>query len=579
MNPQGRPEFRHKKTGVILILIPKGSYTVIYSAYAEPHTVSIERPYLLGKYEVTNAQYRRSRAGHDSGHFVVESAGLDRTYVVASLNGDERPVVNVSCGEASEYCQEHGLRLPTSGEWEWAARAGEALLTFTWGNGWPPSANAGNFGDATLLNELIRRGGGGWQALNCFDPRWSNIGRRLQKQNDTNLLSSESIDGFVATAPVGAFAPNLWGLHDMEGNVSEWTGDSAPWGGETLTVWRGGDWTENRIEYLACERHSRSAPDSRYATLGFRVALSLGSANAVEFSTTNEKNGRDSTSRITLTDPQLVFAGRNKQGFDEYTLKDITLVEIPLNKPYNGFMMGSPDSEGGRNNDESQHWVKFSAKTLLVSKFPITNQQFRRFKKDHNSIDDSGFGLNEDAQPVVVVTWDEAKAYCNWAGNGLRLLTEAEWEFAARGGDGRIFPWGNDWPPQAGAGNFADKAFNGQVAVKNNALEAYDDGFPAASPVGRFDPNPYGLYDMTGNVQCWCEDGDGGYRYPTGGEAIDPIDPIGSGSGSGIFRLVRGVGWGQGDLGTLRCAMRAKARADTPQQCIGFRVALHPGTR
>jgi len=132
------------------------------------HTVRVDG-FWMGETEVTNRQYRRFKPGHDSGH---------------SLNGDDQPAVYVSWNDAFDYAewlsQKTGkhFRLPTEAEWEYAARAGTTTARY-WGNGI------------------------GRNNANCFDcgSRWDN------KQ----------------TAPVGSFKPNAFGLHDMLGNVWEWT--------------------------------------------------------------------------------------------------------------------------------------------------------------------------------------------------------------------------------------------------------------------------------------------------------------------------------------------------------------------
>jgi serine/threonine protein kinase len=129
-----------------------------------------------------------------------------------------------------------------------------------------------------------------------------------------------------------------------------------------------------------------------------------------------------------------------------------------------------------------------------------------------------------DDEPVVCVSWEDAQAFCAWLskveGRRYRLPTDHEWSCAAGIGDREdarvvakdkdgkvagVYPWGTQWPPPEGAGNYADTTRK-QIRPEFPAIEEYRDGFANMAPAGRFAVNPLGIYDLGGNVLEWCED-------------------------------------------------------------------------
>jgi formylglycine-generating enzyme required for sulfatase activity len=118
-------------------------------------------------------------------------------------------------------------------------------------------------------------------------------------------------------------------------------------------------------------------------------------------------------------------------------------------------------------------------------------------------------------QPVLHVAWDDAVAYCNWAGK--RLPTEAEFEYAARGGlENKVYAWGDEFKP---AGRWMANIWQGHFPYENTN----EDGFKAVAPVGSFPANAYGLYDMAGNVWQWCSDNYRHDYYPTLAARKQPV--------------------------------------------------------
>ncbi len=176
-----------------------------------------------------------------------------------------------------------------------------------------------------------------------------------------------------------------------------------------------------------------------------------------------------------------------------------------------------------------------------------------------------------DAHPVATVSWNDAKAFAKWlsrrSGQTFGLPTEAQWEYAARAGTTSMRFWGNDDGSACAYANVADKtAFPGDPGRKWNTRFECNDGFFFTAPVGSFKPNPYGLYDMLGNVWEWCEDGYDSNAY-TRHSTKNPVIT------SGTLRVFRGGGWSY-DPGRVRAARRSGVSADSRGASLGFRLCL-----
>jgi formylglycine-generating enzyme required for sulfatase activity len=287
--------------------------------------------------------------------------------------------------------------------------------------------------------------------------------------------------------------------------------------------------------------------------------------------------------------------------------------------------------EEGYYDERPVHMV--SVDSFFMSKYEITNQQYCDYLNDANSLgqikadggvvyasSDSGnsypycdtnsidpesqidysgsvFSVREKGgrdmsdDPMVEVSWYGAASYCNWRSSqegyescynlstwecdfskhGHRLPTEAEWEYAARGGQHNPyyrFPWG-DTISHNQANYYADPcSYPYDVNPTEGSHPDWDDGiYPYTSVVGSFAANGYGLYDMTGNVWEWCNDWyDDDYYY------VSPYDNP-EGPASGIYRVMRGGGWNYG-VYYSRVAYRDLSGPDNRSFSGGFRIVL-----
>ena len=489
------------------------------------HTVTLTQGFLLSDHEVTQAEYRAVMGNSPS-----------------RFKGDTLPVDSVSWNDAVLYCQkltereraagritaQQAYRLPTEAEWEYAARAGTTGI---------------RYGE---LDAIAWWGG--------------NSGGQ--------------------THPVKGKQANAWGLHDMLGNVWEWCGDwygAYPTGSVTDPtgpgsgfgrVCRGGG-RGNGAGSARSAKRFRGDPGDRFSYLGFRPALSsmpLGlEAELVPKLTARGPVG--SVARVewsvSMEGPWTVWTNVTL-GVGGNVLVDLTpgavsrfyrAVGNPKPVGPEGFVwiepgtfeMGSPMGEPDRYDNETQHTVTLT-QGFWLSDHEVTQAEFQAVMGNNPS------WFKGVELPVEQVSWYEAMLYCQkltereraagriTAQQAYRLPTEAEWEYAARAGT---------------------------TGIRYGELDgiAWHNGNSGrqTQPVKQKQPNPWGLYDMVGNVLEWCGDWYG--EYPIGAA----IDPVGPRSGSG--RVVRGGSW-YSVAGLARSAKRNGRVPGNSDVVLGFRPAL-----
>jgi serine/threonine-protein kinase PpkA len=278
-----------------------------------------------------------------------------------------------------------------------------------------------------------------------------------------------------------------------------------------------------------------------------------------------------------------------------HSASGIALVLVPAGE----LLMGSPQTERDRSRDEKLH-RRVVPHPFYLGETEVTHRQFRAFVEATGYLTDAERGTPEDGHgkgafaalpegnrewseaaswrnpfpnlgdpprdddPVVHVSWNDARAFVTH--HGLRLPAEAEWEHGARGGTRSPYFWGEDAAGAEGFANVADAAARRRFPSVNLPFP-FDDGFSVLAPVGRYRPNPWGLHDMVGNVEEWCQDVFA--AYPRAGADA-------SAAGGEGARVVRGAAW-LDPPGNARSAHRAGMMATSRRDFIGFRVAMDAG--
>ena len=488
--------------GMVMVYVPGGTF-LMGSADSDKlanfdekpqHSVTLDA-FWMDRTEVTNAQYKKCvQAG-----VCKASEYLDSW----DTNGDNQPVVGVSWYDAKAYCQWTGAALPTEAQWERAARGTDGRI-YPWGDQ-----------PATCEYAVMAEGG---QEGCGKKPAWP-----------------------VGSKPKGI---SLYGALDMAGNVSEWVEDwyqehayspaaqtnpTGPMTG-TLKVLRGGSWYCTDAACVRAADRDGATPETRNTGMGFRcVAAESG--------------------------PALPAAAREPApGATQVRPADgMAMVYVPGGS----FLMGSAASDPHASSDEEpQHLVTLDA--FWIDKTEVTSAQYDKCVKAgacraSTFAGDASFG--GDNQPVVGVSWYDAKAYCQWA--GAALPTEAQWEKAARGTDGRIYPWGNE-PATCDYAVMDDG--------KGNSCGKVDTTWPVGSkPKGA---SPYGALDMAGGVWEWVEDWYQGYPGATNQD-----ERYGQ-----RYKVLRGGCW-YDNAWMVRAAVRTRyAPGDLADHTeYGFRCAVVPG--
>ncbi len=512
------------------------------------NSVTISKDFYIGKYELTQAQWTRIM-GWDNKYFLRNKYPLDFGSVAINPNKTLDFLDKINELNPDGYS---GFRLPAEAEWEYAARGG-AQTKYYWGD------------DPSLINQYA------WYIYQS---------------------------GRTYTYPVGLKKPNPFGLYDVLGNVAELCCDTRdpiyPVSGgslETYPVFRGGSIKiDGKAEECALStRYKGSAGNNQLPVVGVRLALSTDPIKVENVTISPAGGNFTSAKQVTLTCPTKIAAIKyTTDGTAPSSTNGITysapfyvsstavLKAAAVHKEWmpsavataaftidrgrsfpvdigNGVMLemikipAGTFQMGQAGIAEPVHGVTIS-KDYYIGIYELTQAQLTGVMGTAPGSDASG------DKPAAQLSWDDI---CNsggfidkvntLTGKNFRLPTEAEWEYAARGGMQTKFYWGEN------IGNAADYAWYAENSGS------------AIHPGGLKSPNVFGLYDMSGNVSEWCRDGYSSY----GGQAVTDPDV----QASGQERVVRGGAWSN-DAVSCGSANRLGKASSERSNSVGFRLVL-----
>jgi formylglycine-generating enzyme required for sulfatase activity len=499
--------------------------------------------YYIGRYEVRNKEYHKFDPEHSSG-----------THKEHNLNRPDQPVVYVSWTDANNFCKwltenyriqddkKFTFSLPNEYEWEFLAGC-DSNRRFPWGKNWPPPRNYNYYGAENRVP-----------------------GPKLSAN-----------DAYRVSCPVYESGMNEWRIFGMGGNVWEWCSNS-----EKLKpgnrILKGASWIDYHPNFLEIRAKKTYSPDYTAKNIGFRVVAYVQQAAAEEKEQFAKYKQKQKDLRRAEIERKRIHTKHQKEAQKQKAkqlkqqkqadlraeineLIDIRDYQQALQKLQEYGKDFAEDNFYRKRFDlvkatkviklSEDVWIEFIKipdADFMVSKYELTNEQYREFDSRHNSGEIKSYSLNQDSQPVVKVSWNDADAFCEWLNKEyadklssnmvFRLPAENEWEMFAACNTKREFPWGNQWPPLYG--NYG-------------AMPDYNDGFKVTCSVEQSGCNEWNLYGVGGNVWEWCAGWYGSQRK---------------------HRVIRGGAWNLTRPEALKVYNRSAELPDKKNPYIGFRVII-----
>lgn len=509
------------------------------------HEVYVEAFY-IGKYPVTNAEwksfmesggYRNKAYWPDPDWLHDRKEKAPRYWRDPKFNDPRMPVVGVDWRECVAFCNWlsevmwRPVRLLTEAEWEKAASwdpKNKSKRMYPWGDEW----------DQSRCNSLESGRLKTW-GVGAFSPR----GDSAYGVSDMVGNVNEYCSTLFSSGDLSHFEEYLYPYQHDDGREETSVTPGSYFSG--AQIMRGGNWD---TKWLGCRCSYRQTVQREVSSNGngLRVGFSASESYKPRDPAITQVPSMPKPETLTITDPISIELVRVPGG------------EFLMGTEFTGIITVDP-------HEHPQH--KVSVSEFYIGKYPITEEQYlayviatnnkwpHHFEKIVKKNREGDFYLTKDYFPVVNVSWHMANEFCDWfsekTGKDFRLPTEAEWEYAARGGPfSRGFKY-------AGSDNADEVAWH----------SGKDRDVYGCFPVGQKIPNELGLYDMSGNVAEWCSSVFAAYPYdPDGGREAREAD-------ANFPRVVRG-GHFQSETKHIRCASRAGTNINNKWPAIGFRVVV-----